>query len=1007
MDNIKKPILTVFSLTFLLLLAAFIVGTYHVLQLHIKDIARDRLNSVDEFLHSELQNQTDLILELVQPIVSNRAFKKAFIDQDRTTLLQLAHPEYNTIFATHRITHFYFHTSKKINYLRVHAPERHSDRVTRYTMLKAVESGQLASGLELGPLGTLTLRVVRPWYDEGELIGYVEIGKDLSQIINQLKRVLDVEMFVAVSKNKFDKELWPQNKELLGLPGNWDFLNNYLVTNQTMQDVSPEIGKFLNTILEEKGNGSLKQVYRLKGAEDSLMGGVIPMVDGRNEEIGKLSVIVDVEKEVAVVGKLSAIIIVVCLVFGVCLFFFFSHFLSRLDERFLRSKKKLEEEIVDRQKVEKTLYLQKEFLGTVINSITYPLYVIRADDHSISLANKAAVNGGQDSGKSCLKLAGENRLPILNEDVPNTVDRVIDKKKPVVFEYVSAGKNKRKQHMEIHGYPIFDDTGALTEVIEYRQDITRRKNAEEKMRQAKKVAEQANSAKSEFLANMSHEIRTPMNGVIGFSELLLKKEMPEEQKGYVGLIKNSADRMMDLVNDILDFAKIEARHLELEELPFNLATLLDDCMGIVAVKAHAKKLELVCGVDSDVPEELIGDAGRIRQVLINLISNSIKFTEQGEVFVKVALSTNKAFSRESGMVVLHFIVQDTGIGIPEEKQKVVFDSFHQADGSMSRKYGGTGLGLAICQELIQLMGGDISVSSSPAQGALFSFDVNLKLPDHVVVKSDFPEYIFDDSHILVVDDNNINLQVTSDILSQQQAVVQIASSGTKALKLLDDMQFDLLIIDAQMPKMSGTALVNKIKSDQKTALLPIIMLTSFGHKSGAALMRNHEIDGYLSKPISRARLLKVVQSVLVVKEVQQSGQIDDSKVTMDNVGKGVHILLVEDDQINQSLAVALLEEKGYKVTTAVNGQEAFEKFNEHQFDLLLMDIQMPVMDGHKASRKIRMAEEKTGKHVPIIAMTAHAMQQDRQKCLDAGMDDYIPKPIDTDVMYEVISRYVN
>ena len=555
--------------------------------------------------------------------------------------------------------------------------------------------------------------------------------------------------------------------------------------------------------------------------------------------------------------------------------------------------------------------------------------------------------------------------------------------------------------------PLRDKDGRVIGLAGVGRDITQLKKAQREMQEAREAAEAASRAKSEFLANMSHEIRTPLNGIVGMTDLALDTDITAEQREYLETIKLSADSLLTVINDILDFSKVEAGKVELELGDFNLRDCLEKTLKTLALRADEKGLELLCDIAPEVPEYVCGDAHRLQQVIVNLVGNAIKFTHKGEVQLKVVPQ-----SKEGDSYCLLFTVSDTGIGIPADKLQSIFHPFSQADTSTTRKYGGTGLGLTISARFISLMGGHICVDSKPGQGTRFHFTILLQLSTKKVEPPlGFLPDILRGVHVLIVDDNRTNLRILQEMLSRWEMKSLAVDGALEALAALQSAQqnstpFQLILTDMHMPQLDGFELIERIRRQSLSDATTIVMLTSAGHRGDVERCKNLGVAAYLLKPIRQSELREALSLVLNAHKQHLSLPVVTrySLQTGRSPERMLSILVAEDNAVNQRLIVRMLEKRGHRVTLAAHGGEVLQALEHDSFDLILMDVQMPEMDGLTAVKLIREREQGTARHVNIVALTAHAMKGDQERCLAAGMDGYLAKPIRPQELDELLAK---
>jgi two-component system sensor histidine kinase/response regulator len=668
-------------------------------------------------------------------------------------------------------------------------------------------------------------------------------------------------------------------------------------------------------------------------------------------------------------------------------------------------------DITERKRTEEALKEKEAQLSTAVNSMVGGIFMIDKD-LNFQLTNQQfhqLYDFPIEMGKKGMPFTNLLRRRARRGDYgPGDAEQLVSKRLEMYQDPARTGQITIYEDTlpgdrttEVYRAPTAD--GGFVFVV---NDITERKKAEDELRIAKETAVEATKAKSEFLANMSHEIRTPMNAIIGMSHLALKTDLTPKQHDYLKKVDSSAKSLLGIINDILDFSKIEAGKLDMELTEFQLEDTLDNISTLVGIKTQEKGLELLFKTDPAVPRALVGDPLRLGQILINLSNNAVKFTDSGEIVVSTEL-----VKKNNAQVTLKFSVQDTGVGMTAEQAAKLFQPFVQADASTTRKYGGTGLGLTISKRLAEMMGGEIWVESEPGLGSTFSFTADFGLGKEKAQKQYTPGSELRGMKVLVVDDNATSRDIFQEMLESFTCVVTLAGSGPEGITELenarDDQPFELVVMDWKMPGMDGIEASRRIKAHAGLNKIPaIVLVTAYGREEIMQQADEVGLEGFLLKPVNPSMLLDTIMQALGKAQPEPSRLVrkyEQEAEVLEGI-RGANVLLVEDNEINQQVAKEILEGAGLKITLANDGQEAVNAVKEHEYDAVLMDVQMPVMDGYTASREIR--KDVRFRELPIIAMTANAMAGDREKSLEAGMNDHVAKPIDTNELFSTLAKWI-
>jgi len=946
-----------------------------------------------------LSTQVQILKAQISHVAHDEALLAAWQKRDLANLAGLAQATFAELKRDNKVTHFYFIEPDRTCFLRVHQPARRGDRIARNTLLIAEQTGEDAWGAELGPLGTFTLRYVRPWRQNGVLLGYLELGMEIEDFGDDLAQSLNLELITVLRKEFTTRENFEAGRRAFGFVGNWDTYRDFVVAHQTSPKIPPEVSALLSN-----GHPPFGKSTVIPASRDNriLYCGVIHLPDVTGREVAELVVIRDMTSQTdAMHGNLLLGLGLMTAMFGGVIALLWSvtgsaeQQLGTAFTRLSESEASYRRQFADNRAV---------------------MLLLAPEDGQLIDVNTAATYFYGYYREQMLGM----RISELNLSPPQELKRALDTVAAEgggMFQFQHRLADGSIREVEISSSLIQLGERQLLHSIIF--DISARKQAEEQLRAtnqqleaAMELARAANTAKSQFLANMSHEIRTPMSGVIGMTALLLETRLTEEQRHYTEIVRSSGQALLDLINDILDFSKIEAGRLELVSEDFDLRAVLEDVAELLAVPAQTKGLEFVCGIAPEVPTLLKGDANRLRQILINLGGNAIKFTAQGEVSVQVSLG-----KAQDGRVELRFAVRDTGIGIPDNKIGQLFSAFQQVDASTSRKYGGTGLGLAISKRLAEMMGGQIGVINEEGRGSTFWFTVVLARQEsagETITQATLP--FGPGLRLLLVDGNTNSRGILSQMLTGWGLSTDEAATPDVALQLLttaadDGEPYRLVILDLQMPGISADGMGRAIRTNASPGKTALVLMTTLAHHGDPVCRAHAEDQVCLTKPVRQADLFNCLNTILngdsarIERQIVNQGEIGHHP-GQENRDK-FHILLAEDNSVNQEVALTVLAQLGYSADAVANGRAAIAALAGGSYDLVLMDIQMPEMDGLEATRAIRSGLALVpNRKIPVIAMTANVMSGDQEMCLAAGMDDYIGKPFSRQDLRVVLEHWL-
>ena len=1006
---LRKRILIPFAISFLLLHASsyFAISWFH--RYDLKKEMSSHLIGVQRLFDAAMDEEARLLRALLGFTHDNSDIRDAWLAKDRDELLRVARPLYEEFQDQFNVRHFCFINKDGTCFLRIDDPVQQKKRCTLHTLERAGREQRPVYGLELQKSGTLILYQIMPWRIQGEFSGYVMLGMSIDHITPFLKRTNGVDVLFAIDKSRVDYESWRSEFNSEESVSGWDRFESFVIMDAASDDILRSIDAMTSLFKFEES----AEAIPLYIGGHHLCAGVIPILLVDGTRAGNIIVIYDATEDAVSSRKVSLILLVSSLVVIVLLFVLFNVYIRRIEREIENTQAELIAEVEERRRAEDARdESERLFRAAIEVADAVPYYRnYRTGEYEFL-------------GTGIQKLLGyrpdEVTPPFLGVITEETVllgnlqkmnpDAAIQRARSLEgvswrADYRIRTRDGGECWLADASVQVRDSDGQVIGALGILQDITERKRAEQELKDALNAAESATVAKSQFLSNMSHEIRTPMNGVIGMLGLLLETELTPEQYECANIARTSAESLLSVVNDILDFSKIEAGRLDLEELDFNIKGLLEDILDVQARHAADKGLELVCDVSPEIPPILRGDPGRLRQILNNLLSNALKFTDEGHIRVEVSME-----QEADDKATVAFSVADTGSGIEKERIPEIFKSFTQGDASTTRRFGGTGLGLAICRQLVAMMGGEIRAESEVGHGSTFYFTVVFGKDSSSYVSESTANNSFRGLQILIVDKDGTNRRNLERQLRSWDCLPTSVEGCDEALRILHKnsargYSFQFAIIDDEIVDEHGNSPANSIHEDSLLTQTQVLLLVSSDNLAARESKKDPAVASYLLKPIKPSQLYNCLSLLNVHQAPQGLDRPQLATQYLSSMNRRIRILVAEDNVTNQKVVVRMLEKMGFAADAVANGREAVDNLKHFPYDLVLMDCQMPEMDGYEATAAIRSMEGDE-RHTPIIAVTAHVMKGDRERCLKAGMDDYVPKPIDATYLSEVIARHI-